>query len=276
MRWVQKPPVGTLIDRSHPLAQGLVAFWSLNEGTGAPTDAVAGLGTLLEGGVAWGAGASGPGLQCTALGAGAYAILPPQLQLPYPLTIACGFRYLGGSPTGNANIFALESATSGSPINNARVTWNAGGSAITADISAEAYLGSYMPAVGSETPLGLSVASSNVMALYAGGQSVYSTASAGGNAPSWTPTACACIGQIPGLSSRTAQGIVTWAGAWSRALSAAEHAALAANPWQLFAPPRDAARLSAVASGRRVSYPRGSSALRPLHLPTADLYGHLD
>jgi hypothetical protein len=264
------------MDRSHPLAQGLVAFWALNEGTGAPTDAVAGLGTSLLGGATWGAGASGHGLRCTALGAGAYAILPPSLQLPYPLTIACGYRYLGGTPTGNANIFALESSATGSPINNIRISWNLGGTAITADVTTVAYLGSYLPAVGSEVALGLSVVSSNVISLYAGGQSVASTSSGGAAAPTWTPTGCACIGQIPAISSRTAQGIVTWAGAWSRALSATEHAALASNPWQTFAPPRDAARLTVAASGRRVSYSRGSSALRPLQLSTSDLHGYRD
>jgi hypothetical protein len=36
------------------------------------------------------------------------------------------------------------------------------------------------------------------------------------------------------------------------------------------------ARLYAATSGSQVSYPRGSSILRPIHLPTADLYCYLD
>ena len=72
------------------------------------------------------------------------------------------------------------------------------------------------------------------------------------------------------------QCLVTWAGAWSRVLLASEHAALAASPWQVFLPPRDLSRLYAGMSGRRVSYPRCSSALHPVRLPTADLYCHLD
>jgi hypothetical protein len=56
--WDQtKPPPGTAIDSGHPLAEGLRAFWPLNEGAGLLcVDAVAGLAAHFGTAVTWTAG----------------------------------------------------------------------------------------------------------------------------------------------------------------------------------------------------------------------------
>lgn len=47
--WTSKPPLGTPIDRSHPLAQGVIGAWALNEGAGVQAFSEDRLrGTLLD------------------------------------------------------------------------------------------------------------------------------------------------------------------------------------------------------------------------------------
>lgn len=51
----QKPPRGARLNRSHPLARGLVGFWLLNEGTGAKIFDLSGNGNdgTLQGNISW-------------------------------------------------------------------------------------------------------------------------------------------------------------------------------------------------------------------------------
>jgi hypothetical protein len=59
-RWLGKPPLGYGLDRSHPLARGLVGCWLFNEGGGNLLgDLAGGRGGALAGG-AWNAGPAGP------------------------------------------------------------------------------------------------------------------------------------------------------------------------------------------------------------------------
>jgi hypothetical protein len=84
------------------------------------------------------------------------------------------------------------------------------------------------------------------------------------------------LGALGAGTTRFLKGSMGWAVVWSRALSSGEHAALAANPWQVFRPQSDMAHLYATIPGARVSYPRSSAILRPLQLPTAELSRYLD
>src|ERR1700733_5775175 len=59
-RWPHKPPLGYELDFEHPLAQGLVAAWVFNEGTGTPTEMVGGRPASASANFAWGSNASGP------------------------------------------------------------------------------------------------------------------------------------------------------------------------------------------------------------------------
>jgi len=64
MRWTTKPPVGTRLDRAHPLNRGLVAYWPFWEGGGSVVRDIAGqsmVGTLTNGPV-WTGGQFGQAL----------------------------------------------------------------------------------------------------------------------------------------------------------------------------------------------------------------------
>src|SRR5271154_6092158 len=102
-RWPYKPPIGYEIDAEHPLAQGLVFFVPVWEGSGSSaTDIVGGL-TLPLTGAAWSAGASG-GLSFTTTSSYAQATAPSSIHLPGPATIAIGLRQLSGTVTNGAYI----------------------------------------------------------------------------------------------------------------------------------------------------------------------------
>lgn len=240
----RKPARGALVDWTNPLARGLFLALPLADGAGAPWDVAARLSYALEGGASWEATPSGRGLSCAATGAGAYAILPPALQFTsYPVTIACGFAYGGGTPTANANIFGLLNTASGSgAINNARISWDPSGSTVgwlAPNLGINGGSG-YPPPVGVEVAYGLTLtpggSPSPTAAFYVDGVPRPTVPIGVGGAPSWTATGNVSIGNIPGLSARSAAGIVTWGFVWSRALTADEHARLAAAPWQLLAP----------------------------------------
>lgn len=61
--WPQKPPLGSQLDRSHPLARDLVGYWLLNEGSGNKANDLTGNGnTGTITGAGWGASDRGPAL----------------------------------------------------------------------------------------------------------------------------------------------------------------------------------------------------------------------
>jgi len=116
-RWTTLPPIGTPLDRSYPLCQGLVYFAPIWEAGGPIVgDAASGnaASLALAGGATWAMGSS-PGLSCTSGTARAQANTPVPLQLNVPCAIALGFRSLG-APTGNASLLGTTYAsTSTSP-----------------------------------------------------------------------------------------------------------------------------------------------------------------
>jgi hypothetical protein len=68
-----KPPMGSLLNRAHPLSRGLVAYWSLCEGVGSTAYDISGNGnhgalTNLVPGTAWVPTPHGYGVDCTADG----------------------------------------------------------------------------------------------------------------------------------------------------------------------------------------------------------------
>lgn len=62
--WTTKPPLGSQLDRGHPLAAGLASYLLLNEGGGGPRDlANPGGGWTVTGAPPWVSGRPGPGLK---------------------------------------------------------------------------------------------------------------------------------------------------------------------------------------------------------------------
>jgi hypothetical protein len=247
-----QPPVGTPIDRSHPLARGLVGLYAVNEGVG-PTlfDATGTTGnlTLLNGfatGNPWtvapppyaglglansgGVGATG---RVTAVGAKAT-----------PLTLFAWSCALAGNNGSYRTAIALYdtaettnfgvgwSGTTGTPI---LAVENAGFDALTgADVG-----------VGKWALLTAVFASPTSRTLYVNGQQAGSSSAAMAD-----PTAVAWtfVGDVSGSAAFLSVGL---AGVYNRALSAAEVRRLYESPWSLFRPSRRRRRLAAAAAPRR-------------------------
>jgi len=280
-RWPQKPPVGTAIDGSHGLAQGLVflaALWDYGGGTA--YDAVTGLALPIAG-AAWGAGVTS-GLSCTSTTARAQAACPASLQLPGPATIAVAYRYLADPGTTNTIYFGTSyTSTNTSPYSSLQLGWhnttdkapalfyNSGGAfqqlnGTTAHVAGQDYVAS------ASVQGGLQVLYLN--GVPTGPTGGFAGPIAYGPAPQLAVGANTAYGRNP-------NALFYWAALWNRALSAEEHARLGGEinaVWRLFAPRRDVIWSSSTATGAGVSYPRGSSILRPVQVPTADLYCYLD
>lgn len=253
-RWAQKPPVGTPLDGSSGLAGGLLGFWPCNEGSGGSA-ADAGPYGLTAGSTspAWGVG-PGPGVASLFL-----ASVPPWLAISYPFVLAAGVR-LTGTP---GDLIGYGTSAGGmGHVDATATTWQGGADHGGFDwgVPTAPYLDRDLVMAGEF--------GNGVVRLWIGGQLIASTGSVAGTNP--FPTSNGLI-QLVGSPA----AIIDWVGFWGRSLTAAEHECLAANPWQIFRPRGDLLRYAAP-SGSRISYARGSSTCRPVHLPTADLSCYLD
>jgi hypothetical protein len=278
-RWAQKPPLGTPIDPSSQLAAGLAAFWAASEGTGPRIGDASGNGNAaaLAGGASWSAGANGPAVLFGGAPQYAQAADAPSLRISPSITLAtliCPTAYNphysaliqkrdASNPTVNYN-YDFGLSPSGNPFFQFY------------DTQYRNFTDTAVIPLGAWSTMAASVdAAAGLVRFYFDGQPTSSmaltgTMPAGGTAP-------VQIGNYTiGSGPYNFSGSLSWAAIWSRALQPAEHAALAANPWQVFRPQFEVARLYAAISGFRLSYPRGPSILRPVHLPTADLSRYLD
>lgn len=232
-----KPIPGSRIDWSHPLAQGLAAFYSLNEGAGPSLfdAAQAGPALALGSGATWGSGAT-IGLMCTATTAYAQATAPAALQISGPLTIAVGFRQLS-SPTTNGELGGVSYNSSfGPPYYGYGFQFNSSATAVAFELNTVGTLRTIPGATvapGGDYVLSASHAP-GAQSLYQGGALV-GTGANGGN-PAYGSGPILSIGTA-GVIGRNPALLVYWLGIWSASFPAAWHSALAANPWQLFLPP---------------------------------------
>lgn len=237
-RWQQKPPQGTPLDPMHGLCQGLAGFYALPEvgGTIAHDLSGNGLGLGMTGfGSAnpWSTGS--PGLLCTTSAAGAVATLPASLQLGWPISFAIGFRQLG-TPTFPTYFCVLQNDTSANPYFSwgfscvsaaIDVKWNSAG-------TQESLATSYTPAIGVDTVLSSTLTSTS-QNVYAQGSLIGSASTSYSN-PTYTASAQVAIGIETGSTGRQCNALIYWCAWWTRMLSPGEHAVLAENVWQMFAP----------------------------------------
>ncbi len=271
-RWNQKPPVGTLIDHSDGLAIGLAGLWAFAEGTGLPSDS-ASFAQATSCNASWIGSPYGPALsfngtsQYVALGTSA------SIGIVGPVTIAC----LAAPAMGVANQTVLGAFQAASPYAGYGLRFSLG-SAANNDINF--WSGAYGSWVSSGAGVvdgrwhlfSVSCTSSGAVSFYLDGRPVGAGTSSAPNAYAG-PRA---IGARSDGAIGYLSGPMALVAVWSRAILAAEHAALAASPWQVFRPRGDAARRYAALSGRGVPYARGFSTLRPFHVPTAALSCYLD
>jgi hypothetical protein len=241
-RWPHKPPLGYLLDKENPLAQGLIGFYAINENTGTTlNDACNQLNlTALGAGNLWGAGSLGPGLSLTTTGRGAQGVVPAALQSGWPMTLAIGFQVLG-TPSNSAVIWEISyNSINLSPFIVANVQyegttglqlqWNSAGT------QQSLVYPTFTPVAGAIHVVLCEITPSS-QSIWLDGQMVAS-ASGSLSSPRWTSTSTLCIGSFSGYTQTTPNMVVYWSGWWNRVLQPSENQAVAHDPWQIFEPRR--------------------------------------
>jgi hypothetical protein len=250
-RWQQKPPQGTPLDPAHPLAQGLVAAWAFNEGTGTPIELVGRSYPAASAGFAWSSGQYGP--------AGAFN--GSTTNLVYAMPPTTGVISLAGScsmaNTGNAG----TAVTRG--INSIWAVYNAGGSgfewrgasATVRNTIPQSSLAAGVRFSWGVADTGVGTNATNGSTMYLNGAAVPAGGSSG-NAPPAPSSGAAILGSYGG--GGYFGGTQEYIYIWNYALSAAQMAAVAANPWQIFAPRPFGwlAKAAAAAAAGALAFPR--------------------
>lgn len=242
--WRSKPPPGVRIDPDHPLALGLLLCWAFNEAGGYPQDAVGRLSNVaLNAGAAAAApvwvGRDGGGVDLAAT--------------PY-LKTSTGDVLTGRPFAGDISIVvrALTTTTNNQAIVNKQTTSGATNTTFDFQIRAGGALTLVRSSSGFRDHLGVSV-TANVIQTWgvsASGQmevipsfyvngvgGVGSLGSGSGTGPPNAVDRDIDVGFRSITTSLAFGGSIFFVAIWSRLLSAQEHAAMAANPYRLFAAP---------------------------------------
>jgi hypothetical protein len=192
-RRTMPPPAPVRIDRTHPLAQGLVGCWLLADyGSGTLFDSATGMTQTLHAGAGWGA----RGFQTTTAGAGSRQATPLALQLSYPLTVVWRGYQIGPTSPGGGLICCRPHDGSTAPTACYQLGWNATDNKLefwtndgTNLVGIEANSGTALdaPAVGTEYQVAATISGRNpstgveTITLYNGGTTIGSgTMSAAG------------------------------------------------------------------------------------------------
>ncbi len=127
----QKPPLGSMIDWSHPLAQGLVGCFLLNENGGLQIwDLVNKLSLPLDSGTVWGTASGGTGILHNAGSRGVHTLCPAPLLVNIPLTLLWqGWKI--GTLSNFGPIFGIDCHDGGSsPFNACNISFNSSATGI--------------------------------------------------------------------------------------------------------------------------------------------------
>lgn len=252
-RWHQKPPVGYGIDRSHPLAAGLVSCLLLNENSGSTVFDLArpSSGTFFTSGSitpTWRPDQDGPVVDFSGAGSSNARIQnltnPPTGQ-NVAFTIAVRFNQTGGL-TGFQTLYGEAGGNLGLYLTSGKLDYYQSGDRIAT--GAVAVSGNVWH-TGAVTAYGLH---SN-LDFYLDG-AAYGTYTNPGSYDQQLPTASVGIG-CDGVQERLL-GRIAWVYIWNRALRPAEHASLAAAPYQFFDVPAAWKWMTVAAGG-------GPSSLSP-------------
>ncbi len=230
-RWAQKPPVGTPIDRSADLSEGLIGAWVFNEGTGPTVTNVAFGDTLTGTAITWNA-VNGP----TFNGTSSYFTAAAANSRYVPATWTIAARVKTNSASASQEIMRLDNGTSARDL-----LFRLTSSGKTESISFLS--GTNADAVGATT---LSTNTwYNLAATFAGvTQTVYvngvpdGTATGSGTQP--TNYAQVYIGCYEGLSEFF-NGAINYVFMWNRVLASGELQSIGQNQnaiWQVFKPLR--------------------------------------
>ncbi len=260
-RWAGKPPIGTRIDKKHPLSRNLICFvpmWSNSN----VIDIVGGLHLILRPGTSFGTSTGGMGLVCNGNGQGAFIILPESLQVPLPLSIAVGFGPLGPASATSAPIAGLSLGPDGGN----------GGNSLQIGINSSAMtVATTSNTTGISTTFFPKPPTSGNHVISASGDPVISSMYLNGigNVARWSSVpgggftyAANSILQIGCGGSffftRNSNMIFYWVAIWNRILTTTEHAIIGTNTnaiWQIFKPRFDPTLVRASQSQTTITYP---------------------
>lgn len=242
--WKSKPPLGVQLDQGHPLAEGLLGYWALNEGAGRQVNDLArnnhGTSGATVSQTVWKGGPSG--VVYDIANAGANRILIPdssRLDVPTVFSVSALLMMRTAPVTGNqfiANIFG-----DGQSISNNSLLFRFGDSAAGNARRLALYVndGSYHGVVaGTDIPLNTWTLCTGThdgatTKLYMGGRLITS----GANAFSAVQDALDFVIGATTNNARPLDGPIAWVGYWKRKLTDSEIATLSADPYQLFQPP---------------------------------------
>jgi len=231
--WVSKPPPGTLIDIAHPLAQGMLGAWPLNEGGGERCNDATGAGNPATfntiTGADWRGTVWGPGLLTDAN--------QEWLQIAEPLcsrptdavTMAVGFTLTGAYPTyrilagkeRSSAPYYIYSILSGGAAGAPYGVINGAVTAATTGVGTGAHVALLTWRLG------------DYVRLYLDNQATASAAvhsSVLGYAGTYPLT----FGHSSWQASTHIGGIIVFGFLWDRQFSAGDAANFIANPWQVF------------------------------------------
>jgi hypothetical protein len=223
------------LDTDHPWCQaGLFALFMFDEGGGAACYDLCGNVNLSRTGTsAWGIG-SEPGLSCasTSGNPGAQATLVSALQLPMPLTVACGLRRLGASVSFGAiaGLYSNNANTNSKEVVNIVYNNTAGALSVRfgATSTTEGTL-NFSGAIGNTTSDHVVAASiqNNAQNVYLDGGPSGSSAAAA--VATYNSTALIAVGNYATSTNFGSNSLIYWAGFWSSYLSPAMHAEIGSN-----------------------------------------------
>jgi hypothetical protein len=231
-----------------------MGFYAINEGSGPTLYDATGQGPALIGSgfgsnAPWGSGPGGAALDCsTATQEGAAAALAAGP--PFPLSIACGWRWLTLPSSINTPLCDIWSAATGRVIgmeatgsgSTVTLLFYSNGNAVT--LSSSLALATDYVCSGSVTTTGSQRGYINGV--------ISSTLITAGGTPSYSSPSIS-VGNTH-FSGRNCGALISWFGVWNRVLSADEHAAIGAGPSAIF--------------GRVFGTPRSYFLMRPSAVTT--------
>lgn len=256
-RWTRKPPHGTPIDWSNPLNAGLVGCWAFGESAGPPVEAITGLPFAMSGTTTWGSGPYGTSLQSD--GSSGYGVASfPALDglFAFSVCLLWSDRAGDGAYTriveyGANNGWSFDT-NDDFQANKVRFYSVGAGAAIYS--SATICDGTWHVLHGTNNNI--------TTKLYVDGTLNSTSAGGSGYGPAASNLSLFRYGGGGFISTSKVAGL--WA--WNRVLGAAEVAAHAANPWQVFRPRRSLIPLGPSAAVAFSCPPRTLVSSSPPHL----------
>jgi len=239
--WQIKPPPGTPINWRHPLAQGLVACWPLNESSGTPYELANNRAASGIINATWAPSPVGPSLSFAGNGYVQYigSYLCNTVYTP-PFTILAWFNTTSSGAASRIINFGNTGTTT--PI--VGLVWNSSiansiAGLYRSDANSTSYYETYNAYNDGKWHCAVGVFVAGVApAVYVDG----APPTSGGNAVGTVSGTCTQNVLTIGALTRTSVTLYFTGGinspmVWNRALSPADIASITANPWQIYATP---------------------------------------